>query len=201
MRRLPVALAFVLGGCAATPVTTPAPVTTPSAPSLSNAPAPSVTSAPTPIPTAQPFAVAPPPGAISARVTRVVDGDTVVIEGISVGRPDRSTPGRYARLIGVDTPEVYGGVECYGREASAFTKRALDHRRVRVTFDLDRTDRYNRALVYVWQDDGVFFNARLVAEGYALQLTVPPNVRYVDLFRNLVTQAREANRGLWRGCG
>ncbi len=141
-----------------------------------------------------------PPNATAAHVTRVVDGDTVILAGINVGRRDRSTPGRYARLIGIDTPEVYGGVDCFGREASAFTKRVLSGKNVRVTFDLDPIDRYNRALVYVWEESGAFFNARLVAEGYALQATFPPNVRYVDLFRELVTQAREANRGLWRGC-
>ena len=56
--------------------------------------------------------------AAGARVERVVDGDTVVLSG--VGK---------ARLIGVDTPEVYGGVECYGRAASAYAKR--DARRPR----------------------------------------------------------------------
>jgi micrococcal nuclease len=52
----------------------------------------------------------------------------------------------------------------------------------------------------VWTDDGRLFNARLAAEGYAQQLTVPPNVRYVDLFSRLVREARESNRGLWGGC-
>lgn len=135
-----------------------------------------------------------------ARVVRVVDGDTIVLAGIDVGEPDASTGGRKARLIGVDTPEVFGGVECHGREASAYTKRTLDGQRVLVDFDVGTTDRYGRALVYVWQLDGTFFNGRIVAEGYALPMTVPPNVRYAELFVRLAGEAREAERGLWSLC-
>ena len=69
----------------------------------------------------------------TARVERVVDGDTVVLSGLGK-----------ARLIGVDTPEVYGGVECYGRAASAFAKRTLAGRRVRWRYDVERRDRYGR---------------------------------------------------------
>jgi micrococcal nuclease len=141
-----------------------------------------------------------PASATHARVTRVVDGDTVVLAGIPVGKVDRATGGRHARLIGVDTPEVYGGVECFGRQASAFTKRELDGQDVSVDFDTQPVDRYARALVYIWRSDGTFFNGTLVAEGYAQQLTVPPNVRYAELFTSLVRQAREAERGLWSSC-
>ena len=49
-----------------------------------------------------------------ARVTKISDGDTIHLSGIG------ST-----RLIGIDTPEVHGGVECFGREASSFLERLL----------------------------------------------------------------------------
>ncbi len=103
-------------------------------------------------------------------------------------------------MIGIDTPEVYGGAECLGREASAFTKRELGGREVSVGLDVDTIDRYGRALVYVWLADGTFFNQRIVAEGFAQPMTVPPNVRYSDLFVRTARQAREGNRGLWRLC-
>jgi micrococcal nuclease len=130
----------------------------------------------------------------------VTDGDTVVLSSISVGEIDRGTGGRKARLIGIDTPEVYGGAECFGRQASAFTKAELDGRQVFVDLDVDPVDRYGRALVYVWQADRTFFNGRLVADGYASQATFPPNVRYVELFTRLARDAREAGRGLWSAC-
>lgn len=138
----------------------------------------------------------PPPSAVRATVARVVDGDTIVVRGIDVGKPDRSTGGRVVRLIGIDTPEIHGRTGCYGTQAAGFTRRRLGSREVLVAFDVDVTDRYGRALAYVWRD-GVLFNAELVRDGYAQQLTVPPNVRYAELFRRLVVQARRDGRGLW----
>jgi micrococcal nuclease len=126
-------------------------------------------------------------GSTNATVTKVTDGDTVRLSGI--GR---------TRLIGVDTPEVYGGVECYGREASAFTKRHLrPGTKVRYKLGVEQRDRYGRALAYVWLRDGRFFNLMLVEHGYATQLTIPPNVEYADKFRAAVRRARKAERGLW----
>lgn len=142
----------------------------------------------------------PPTTARPATVVHVTDGDTVVLTRVDVGVIHRATGGRKTRLIGVDTPEVYGGAECFGKAASAFTKDQLMGKQVLVDFDVRTTDRYGRALVYLWTRDGVLFNGRLASEGYAQQMTVPPNVRYTDLFFRLVREAREANRGLWAGC-
>lgn len=141
-----------------------------------------------------------PATATKGRVVHVTDGDTIVLRGIAIGEVHAATGGRKARLIGVDTPEVVGNTACYGREASAFTKRELEGTDVLVAYDVGRVDRYGRALVYVWDVEGRFFNARLVREGYALQLTVVPNVRYAQLFTDLVREARTASRGLWAGC-
>ena len=126
-----------------------------------------------------------------AVVRRVVDGDTVVLSGIGK-----------ARLIGIDTPEVFGEAECYGRAASDYAKRVLRRDTpVRYRLGVERRDRYGRALIYLWLRDGRFFNAMLARDGYATQLTIPPNVEYADRFRTLVREAREAHRGLWGSCG
>jgi micrococcal nuclease len=127
-----------------------------------------------------------------ATVTRVVDGDTVVLSGL--GR---------SRLIGIDTPEVFGDRECYGAEASAFSKRLLTGRRVRWAPGAEARDRYGRALVYLWLGDGRFVNELLVAGGYARTLEIAPNVRYATRFRSRASEARTSGRGLWspRACG
>jgi micrococcal nuclease len=120
-------------------------------------------------------------------VVRVVDGDTVELR--SAGK---------SRLIGVDTPEVFGGQECFGREASAFAKRVLrPGLRVRVERDVEERDRYGRTLIYLRLPDGRSFNELLVAEGYAVPLTIPPNVRHAERFRELARRARKRAAGLW----
>ncbi|MDR1020720.1 MAG: thermonuclease family protein [Synergistaceae bacterium] len=140
----------------------------------------------------------------SARVNRVIDGDTVEIA--YNGKKES------VRLIGVDTPETKHptkGVQPYGPEASAFTKESLEGRSVWLEWDVEQRDRYGRLLAYVWTarpsgrtDKEIrekMFNARLLLDGYAQLATFPPNVRYVDFFKAYQTEARESDRGLWGG--
>jgi micrococcal nuclease len=122
-----------------------------------------------------------------ARVDHVVDGDTLWLTGIGK-----------VRLIGVDTPEVFGQAECFGREASEYAKRLLPAgSRVRYELGVEERDRYGRALAYLWLADGRFVNRMLVARGYATPLTIPPNVEFAELFVRAARRARRAGRGLW----
>lgn len=126
----------------------------------------------------------------TATVTRVVDGDTIDIspsvEGLS-----------RVRLIGVDTPETYGGTQPYGAEASDFTRQRLEGEEVSLELDVQKVDPYGRLLAYVYLTDGQMFNETLLEEGYAQVATFPPNVKYVDRFLEAQREARAANRGLW----
>ena len=134
----------------------------------------------------------PPKDAVAVKVQRVVDGDTFV--ATVRNRRER------VRVIGVDTPESVDPNrpdEPYGKEASDFAKHYLDGETVRLAGDAEPRDRYGRLLAYVWLRDGTFWNALLAAEGYAQQLTIPPNVTYAALFRRLVAEARRNDRGLW----
>ena len=134
-----------------------------------------------------------------ALVTRIIDGDT--FDAVVVGKRDRVRP------IGVDAPEATSKVEPYGREATEFARRRLSGKNVRLERDVEPRDRYGRLLAYVWLQPPTsrtmteirtkMFNAILLAEGYAQLLTIPPNVRYVDAFRVLQTEARERGKGLW----
>jgi endonuclease YncB( thermonuclease family) len=121
-------------------------------------------------------------------VTRVVDGDTVILERI--GR---------ARLIGVDTPETVDPrtpVQRFGKEASEFTRRLVGSQQVRVAYDWDRRDRYQRTLVYLYLLDGTFVNAEIIRQGYGFAYTRFP-FKYMDEFVKLEREAREHARGLW----
>lgn len=81
---------------------------------------------------------------VVVKVIRVVDGDTIEINRAIRGE-------NTVRLIGVDTPEVYGGKEPYGPAASRFSTRSLEGRRVALRFDWGKKDRYGRLLAYVWR--------------------------------------------------
>lgn len=121
-------------------------------------------------------------------VERVVDGDTIIVQG--VGR---------VRLIGVDTPETVHPrrpVECFGKEASAFAKRLLEGQRARLEYDQERTDRYGRTLAYVHLPNGTFANAEIVRQGYGHAYTRFP-FRYLEEFRRYEREARQGGRGLW----
>jgi micrococcal nuclease len=124
-----------------------------------------------------------------ATVTRVIDGDTIVVEGTGT-----------VRLIGVDTPETVDPrrpVGYFGKEASDFTKRLATGKRVRLEFDQDRTDRYDRTLAYVYlQPDNLLLNAEIIRQGYGFAYTQFP-FRMMEQFRALEREAREAGRGLW----
>ncbi|MET0604417.1 MAG: thermonuclease family protein [Baekduia sp.] len=132
----------------------------------------------------------------TARVLRVVDGDTILVA--VGGRQER------VRYIGVDTPETvkpHTPVQCFGKRASAANRRLVDGREVRLVADAEARDRYGRLLAYVYRaGDGLFVNEALVRGGYATTLTIAPNVRFTDRFAALARQARDAGRGLWSAC-
>ena len=120
-------------------------------------------------------------------VERVIDGDTLVVSGVGT-----------VRLIGVDTPETVDPrkpVEAFGREASDFLRRLVDGKTVRLDYDQERTDRYGRTLAYVYLDD-MFVNAEIIRQGYGHAYTQYP-FSFMEQFRALEREAREAGRGLW----
>jgi micrococcal nuclease len=132
------------------------------------------------------------PGRDSVKVNRIVDGDTLEIEW--KGKKEK------IRLIGVDTPETKKPgtpVMYYGKEASEYTKKRLEKQTVQLEWDVDRTDRYDRLLAYVWIGDELF-NSTLVKEGYARIATFPPNVKYVDQFKKDQEAARSKKKGIWK---
>ncbi len=130
-------------------------------------------------------------------VVNILDGDT-----FDVDAPDGEHAGTRVRLWGVDTPEVEGsrdGAMHFGAEASAFIKRALAGRTVRLVLNPERTrDLYGRLLAYAYfDDDPISLNEKLIEGGFA----------YADLrfehayrarFEALEKHARKLRAGLWK---
>lgn len=131
------------------------------------------------------------------RVTHVADGDTLDVDAIDGGR--RATR---IRLLGVDTPELAAASEGpmhFGPEASAFTKGAVDGRRVRLELPPTRPrDKYRRLLAYVYlADTGEMLNEVLLSTGHAYADTRFDHPRF-ERFVDLENKARRSAAGLWK---
>ena len=128
------------------------------------------------------------------RIDHVADGDTVDL-----------TNGAKVRLVQIDTPEVYFGTECYGRQASAITKRLLPPgAAVGLVAEPagDRVDRYGRLLRYVIRArDGLNVNIYLVRVGAAAPYFYDgERGKYAALLDRLARRARARHLGLWGAC-
>ena len=109
----------------------------------------------------------------TATVTRVIDGDTIIID-----------TGQRVRYIGIDTPEVYPQPEAYGTEATQANRNLVEGKKVRLEQDVTETDKYGRLLRYVYTDD-TLINAELVRLGLAEAKAYPPDTRYQELLEQL----------------
>lgn len=159
-----------------------------------------ITSSPTPSPTAQPTSIVEatttfqpfptsPANEEGAKVTRVIDGDTIELEN-----------GKRLRYIGIDTPEISGtNPDCYAREAYERNKELVEGKEVKLEKDVSETDKYGRLLRYVYVGD-TMINEKLVKEGFASVYTYPPDVKYQDRFIQVQEEARNNNVGLWSSC-
>jgi endonuclease YncB( thermonuclease family) len=157
---------------------------------------------------------------ITARITDVVDGDTVKVRAYGAKRK------RYTvRLIGVDTPETKRpgvAVECGGRDAThsmfslAFTTprdtdgdglfdyRGGDGRGVTLRTDpsQDLFDRYDRLLAYVTtRSTLVNLGRRQIRDGWGKVYVFDRPFKQVDSFRAAQRSARDADLGVWGMCG
>jgi micrococcal nuclease len=141
-----------------------------------------------------------PAGPLTARVTHVVDGDTIDVRPVN---GDEET----VRYIGIDTPEtVKPGtpVQCGGPRAHEVNDRLVYGKTVTLRFDAERRDVYGRLLAYVYLPrpgrPPLFVNAELARRGLARTLTIPPNDSFAPLFARLAGRAGVRGRGLWGNC-
>lgn len=127
----------------------------------------------------------------SASVSRVIDGDTIVL-----------SDGREVRYIGIDTPETKDPrrpVGCFGQEAYLKNLDLVGGKNVTLVKDVSDTDKYGRLLRYVYVGE-IFVNDYLVREGYARVSTYPPDIVHQSEFLTAEKEAQANNRGLWKAC-
>ncbi len=117
------------------------------------------------------------------KVIKVVDGDSIVIEG-----------SYHVRYIGIDAPEKG---EPYFLEATQLNRRLVEGKKVRMEKDTSETDRYGRLLCYVYVNN-VFVNAEIVRLGYAYAKSYPPDIKHQQYLETLELEAKRLKRGIWK---
>ena len=141
-----------------------------------------------------------------ATVEKITDGDTFSV--IFNGRKEK------IRLIGIDTPESRKNARAekqskeesideatiiaMGKAAKEFISTLIKKGdKVKLEFDVQERDKYGRFLCYVYLEDGRMLNEVVIREGYAYPLSIAPDVKYEEKFREAFRYARENNKGLW----
>jgi len=125
----------------------------------------------------------------AGQVASVIDGDTLAL-----------TDGRRVRLLGINTPEVahHGRPgEPLGEQAKQFLKTQVEGKRIRLYYDLQHRDHYQRLLARVFLEDGREINALLLQHGMAHALLKWPNLKNAEHYYALEREAREVGRGIW----
>ena len=119
-----------------------------------------------------------------------VDGDTVVLDD-----------GQKVRYIGINAPELAHenqDAEPYAQASKRFNALLVNRRKVRLEFDRERFDRYQRLLAYIFLKNGNFVNAEILSNGYAYLLKLRPNLKYNSILLQSQRSAMSAKRGIWQ---
>ena len=119
----------------------------------------------------------------------VNDGDTLTL-----------TNDKRVRIIGINAPEI--GYEDRPDQPLAVRARErlrayLNNNHAFIVEDEDRYDKYGRLLAHVFDEQGNNVAAQLILEGLGFAISIPPNLRYRQCYRNAEQHARRAKRGVW----
>ncbi len=128
-------------------------------------------------------------------------GDDKTVRDVRDGDSFETTDGTTIRLIGVDAPDVETEA-CFSAEATTHLRELLPpESTVRIVYDTNRTDRTGRTLAYVYRPtDGLLVNVAVARDGFARQLTGPPNTAHAEEITAAVNEAVAERRGMWQSC-
>lgn len=125
----------------------------------------------------------------SHRVSKVYDGDTIVLNS-----------GKRVRLLGINAPEVasrYRASEPGGLAAKKWLQEKLHNKSVHLQFDQEKYDRYQRLLAHLFLPGEKHLNEALLENGHAILNIVPPNLRYTDKLIRAQQRAEKQKLGIW----
>jgi len=125
------------------------------------------------------------------QVVYVYDGDTVKLND-----------GRRLRLIGINTPEISDKglpTQPLADAARSALQHLLDtnNRILLLQYGQQDHDHYGRLLAHAFLEDGDNVAVRLLQQGLATTLVVPPNSWAADCYQRIENEARLERKGLW----
>ena len=126
-----------------------------------------------------------------AVIDRVYDGDTVKLKD-----------GRHVRILGLNAPEIDHGKEKSGQALGEEARKAAEsffstNKQVRLFYDVQRVDRYERTLAHVYDSKGNSLSAFLLRQGLGFHVAIPPNLSLNDCLHQQEVIARRKNLGVW----
>jgi micrococcal nuclease len=129
-----------------------------------------------------------------ARVVRIIDGDTAVVQ---FGQVEETI-----RILGLDTPETVAPgkpVQCFGPEASQQAAALLQNQIITITRDQTQADRdrYGRLVRSLILEDGTDFALAMIAGGYGTEYTYSKRYAKQAQYREAENSAAEQGLGLW----
>jgi micrococcal nuclease len=155
-------------------------------------------------------------------VKRVVDGDTFILSnGEKIRLTGIDTPESHDNPKAIRDSQRSGKdiltITQQGKEAAQFVRKLAEGKKIRIEYDVQKRDRYGRLLVYAYDIDTlqenpqihlpkgiivsanheIFLNGSIIGSGYAIPMTIPPNIKHAELFKKLYSEARSQRRGLW----
>ena len=119
----------------------------------------------------------------------VNDGDTIVLNN-----------GQRVRYIGINAPEIdheNQKAEPFGYEARSLNQNLVSSHKIRLEFDRERYDQYDRLLAYIFLLDGTFVNAQIVQNGFAYYLYRSANIKYQSILLKTQQKAMKSRKGIW----
>jgi len=114
-------------------------------------------------------------------VTRVIDGDTVVLED-----------DERVRLLGIDTPERG---QYFYQDATDYLVERIENKKVRLVSGHEDRDKYDRLLRYIYLDN-ILVNTELIEKGLATAYIFEED-EYTEIIYQKEAEARRSNIGIW----
>lgn len=123
------------------------------------------------------------------QVKKVFDGDTILLSN-----------GKKVRFLGINTPEVESRnkpTQAGGAEAKRWLTKQLLNKKVRLEKDVEKKDKYDRLLAYIFTEDNRHLNLELLERGLATVSIYPPNIKYTGVFVAAAKLAEDKGLGIW----